>query len=325
MPETDLPLDELRRYLPDRQEPADFDAFWSATLAEARGHDRPAEFTPYDARLSEVRVYDVRFPGFGGDPVAGWLLVPAAARTPRPCVVGYLGYGGGRGFPYEWLTWPAAGYVHLLMDTRGQGGSLQPGATGDPHGSAGSSSPGMVTRGIQQPADYYYRRVFTDAVRAVDAARSHPAVDSERIAVAGGSQGGGIALAAAALADGVRAAVVDQPSLCHYRRALAVVEGNAYREIWTYLRTHRDQVEQVFDTLSYFDGVNFAARATAPALFAVGLMDEICPPSTVFAAYNHYAGRKDIRVWPYNRHEGGGQHQVVHHLDFMRAVLGEAG
>ncbi|MEW1862107.1 acetylxylan esterase [Streptomyces sp. NBC_00669] len=325
MPETDLPLDELRRYLPDRQEPPDFDAFWATTLAEARSHDRPAEFTPYDARLSEVRVYDVRFPGYGGDPVAGWLLVPAAARTPRPCVVGYLGYGGGRGFPYEWLTWPAAGYVHLLMDTRGQGGSLQPGATGDPHGSAGSSSPGMVTRGIQRPEDYYYRRVFTDAVRAVDAARAHPAVDRERVVVAGGSQGGGIALAAAALADGVRAAVIDQPSLCHYRRALSVVEGNAYREIWTYLRTHRDQVEQVFDTLSYFDGVNFAARATAPALFAVGLMDDICPPSTVFAAHNHYAGPKDIRVWPYNRHEGGGQHQVVHQLDFLRSVLGEVG
>ncbi|MFJ6677320.1 acetylxylan esterase [Actinosynnema sp. NPDC091369] len=45
-----------------------------------------------------------------------------------------------------------------------------------------------------------------------------------------------------------------------------------------------------FATLAYFDGVHFAQRATAPALFSVGLMDPIRPPSTVYAAFNHYAG-----------------------------------
>ncbi|MFC9750251.1 acetylxylan esterase [Streptomyces niveus] len=322
MPLMDLPLEELRGYLPDREEPSDFDAFWADTLEEARRHDRAPVFTPYDACLTEVDVYDVSFPGFGGDPVAGWLLVPASATGPLPCVVGFLGYGGGRGFPYEWLTWPSAGYAHLLMDTRGQGGSLQPGATGDPHGSGGSSSPGMVTRGIEDPADYYYRRVFTDAVRAVDAARTHPSVDPARIVIAGGSQGGGIALAASALSDDVSAALVNQPSLCHYRRALQVVEGNAYREIWTYLRTHRESAERVFRTLSYFDGVNFAARAHAPALFSAALMDDICPPSTVFAAYNHWSGPKDIRVWPWNRHEGGGYFQDLEQLRFLRGLPG---
>ncbi|EFL03745.1 MULTISPECIES: acetylxylan esterase [Streptomyces] len=324
MPLMDMPLEELRAYLPAREEPADFDAFWRETLAEARRHDRAPEFTPYDACLTEIDVFDVRFPGFAGDPVAGWLLVPAHATTPLPCVVGFLGYGGGRGFPHEWLSWPAAGYAHLVMDTRGQGGSLQPGATGDPHGSAGASSPGMVTRGIEDPHAYYYRRVFTDAVRAVDAARAHPAVDPARVVVAGGSQGGGIALAAAALARDVRAALVNQPSLTHYRRALDVVEGNAYREIWTYLRTHREAGERVFRTLSYFDGVNFAARATAPALFSVALMDDICPPSTVFAAHNHWAGPKEIRVWPWNRHEGGGWFQDMEQLRFLRALLASA-
>ncbi|MER3443975.1 MAG: acetylxylan esterase, partial [Meiothermus sp.] len=68
-----------------------------------------------------------------------------------------------------------------------------------------------------------------------------------------------------------------------------------YNEIAAFCRVHRDKVGQVFATLAYFDGVNFAARATAPALFSVGLMDDVCPPSTVYAAYNHYAGPKEIR------------------------------
>ena len=84
-----------------------------------------------------------------------------------------------------------------------------------------------------------------------------------------------------------------------------------------FCKVHRDQVETVFRTLSYFDGVNFAARANARALFSVALMDDICPPSTVFAAYNHYRGPKDIRVYSYNQHEGGQTFQRLEQLQFL--------
>jgi cephalosporin-C deacetylase len=107
------------------------------------------------------------------------------------------------------------------------------------------------------------------------------------------------------------------PFLCHYRRASEITDENPYAELVTYCKTHRDQVEQVFATLSYFDGVNFAARATAPALFSVALMDEVCPPSTVFAAYNHYAGPKEISVWPYNGHEGGAGFQRAAQIRYL--------
>lgn len=95
MPLMDLPLEELRGYLPDREEPSDFDAFWADTLAEARGHDRAPVFTPYDAALTEVDVYDVSFPGFGGDPVAGWLLVPPPRRG--RCRAWWVSSGTGAG------------------------------------------------------------------------------------------------------------------------------------------------------------------------------------------------------------------------------------
>jgi cephalosporin-C deacetylase len=95
-----------------------------------------------------------------------------------------------------------------------------------------------------------------------------------------------------------------------------------YGEIARYCQTHRDKTETVFRTLSYFDGVNFAARAQMKTLFSVGLMDDICPPSTVYAAYNHYAGEKDIRVYEYNYHEGGGIYHSVEKVKYLVNLLG---
>jgi cephalosporin-C deacetylase len=179
-----------------------------------------------------------------------------------------------------------------------------------------------MTRGIRSPHTYYYRRVFTDAVRAVEAAQSHEAVDAERIAVTGGSQGGGISIAAAGLSSAVKVAMPDVPFLCHYRRATEIIDTDPYAEISRYLLVHREKVEAVFDTLAYFDGVNFATRAQAQSFFSVGLMDEICPPSTVFAAYNHYAGVKDIRIWHYNHHEGGDSYQTLEKVKYLRGMWG---
>ncbi|MEO3821998.1 acetylxylan esterase [Plantactinospora sp. B24E8] len=321
----DWPLERLRDYLPERDEPADFDEFWADTLRQAREAGTPARFEPYDAGLATVEVYDVTFAGFAGQPVRGWFLVPAHLEGRLPCVVSYIGYGGGRGLPHEWLTWSAAGYAHLVMDTRGQGSNgYYVGDTPDPDPAGLPQTPGFMTRGLTDPRSYYYRRVFTDAVRAVDAVREHPRVDPERVVVTGGSQGGGITLAVAGLVDGLAAVLPDVPFLCHYRRATEITDANPYQELVTYLKTHRNHVETAFRTLSYFDGVNFAARATAPTLFSVALMDAVCPPSTIFAAYNHYAGtEKEITVWPYNGHEGGAGFQFPRQAELLRRILGK--
>ncbi len=317
MPRFDLPLEELRDYRPEVAEPADFDAFWARTLAESRALARPAQLTRVDSPLRAVEVYDVRFSGFAGDPIAGWLLLPADGSDPLPAVVEYRGYGGGRGLPHEKLSWAASGYAHLVMDTRGQGsGWGTGGVTADPHGSA-PATPGFMTRGIESPDDYYYRRVFTDAVLAVDAVRSVARVDPARVAVTGESQGGGIAIAAAGLCEGLVGAMPDVPFLCHFTRAVGMTDSNPYYEIVRYLSVHRGASERVFSTLSYFDGVNFAKRATVPALFSVALLDPICPPSTVFAARNHWAGPAEIADYPFNEHEGGQGYQWERQAAFL--------
>jgi cephalosporin-C deacetylase len=236
-------------------------------------------------------------------------------------VVEYIGYGGGRGMPLNWLTWPAAGYATLVMDTRGQGSTWLQGDTPDPEPDGSNAHhPGFMTRGVLNPKTYYYRRVFTDAVRAIETALSFQEVDPARIAITGTSQGGGITIAAAGLSPEVKIAMPDVPYLCHYRRATQITDEHPYKEISNYLKVHRDKIETVFSTLSYFDGLSFAARSHARAFFSVGLMDTICPPSTVYAAYNHYAGDKQIRIYEYNNHEGGGVYHMEARLAYLHSI-----
>ena len=329
MPQFDLPLDQLVSYLPDREEPADFDDFWRRTLDEQDAeHPLEAVFEPVDTGLTEIVTEDVTFTGFGGQPVKAWLHRPARATGPLPTVVTYIGYGGGRGLRHEHVLHAAAGRAHLVMDNRGQGSGHQVGDTGD-SGQTGAHAAGFLTSGIDSPETYFYRRIFTDAERAVRVARGHDAVDTSAVMVSGGSQGGALCLAAAALTElrdglgepALRAAIVDVPFLAHVRRASVITGARPYGELVEYLHTHRDRVEQAFRTLSYVDGVNLAARITVPGLFSVGLMDEVCPPSTVYAAYNHYAGPKEMVVYPYNGHENGGPFQEAEHLRFATESL----
>lgn len=316
----DLSLEELREYRPQREEPADFDEFWRETLAAAGSHPLALAHEPVDTGLRLISVDDVTFAGYGGQPIKAWLVRPADAAGPLPCVVEYCGYGGGRGLPHEQLFWAAAGYAHLLMDTRGQGGGWRVGATPDDADGAGPSISGYMTRGIQSPETYYYRRLFTDAVRAVEAARAHPAVDASRVYVKGGSQGGGMAIAVSGLVGDLSGVLTDVPFLQCFRRATEITDSYPYKEIGAFLATQRSKVDEVFNTLSYFDGLNFAARANAPAFYSVALMDDVCPPSTVFASYNHYAGAKEIRVYPYNGHEGGGPFSEPAQLEYLRKL-----
>lgn len=319
---TDLDEAGLRAYRSTYQPPADFDEFWRRTL-EAAGE------VPLDVRIERVEtglrtidVYDVTFAGYGGHPVRAWLRLPrlplrdaasgGGADRPLPGVVQFHGYGSGRGHALDNLLWASAGYAHLLMDARGQGGGYAGGDTGDPVGSGGPTTPGFLTRGLESPETYYYRRVFVDAVRAVAVLRGHADVDPSRVAVIGASQGGGIALAVAGLVpDQVSALYAQAPFLCDIRRATRITDAAPYRELAEYLATHRTSTERVFATLGYFDGLGFAGRATAPAWFTAGLMDGVCPPSTAFGAYQVYGGPKEINLWEYNGHEAGGPEDLA--------------
>jgi cephalosporin-C deacetylase len=309
MPFPDLIQPELGAYQSAVSMPANFSSFWEATIAGARAVGGAVSITPAETTLRSVEAFDVTFPGFGGHPIKGWLVLPAQRSGRLPLVVQYLGYGGGRGFPHEQLHWAASGYAYFRMDTRGQGSGWAMGATADPVGTT-PSIPGVMTKGVLDKNDYYYRRLFTDAVRAVDMLVAQDFVDADRIAVCGGSQGGGIALAVAGIDRRIKAVMTDVPFLCDYPRAVQKASKDPYLEVVRFLAQHRDKKAIVFDTLNYFDGVNFARQARAAALFSVAVMDETCPPSTVYGAFNAYAGGDKTMVeYEFNNHEGGGAFQ----------------
>ncbi|MDQ0826039.1 cephalosporin-C deacetylase [Arthrobacter sp. B2I5] len=338
MPTVDMPLQDLRNYTSAARKPHDFDAFWDETLAEARAVPLAPAYSPVENLLPLIDSFDVSFAGYGGDRIRGWLHLPAH-RSPSkrlPAVVQYIGYSGGRGLVQQDTTWAQAGYAHFIMDTRGQGYGGITGATPDPHPSAGDMAhPGLMTRGLASKEDYYYRRLYVDAFRAIETVQSFPQVDSDNVVLAGISQGGGLALAAAGLSagrlNGIRAVLADVPFLQDLPRAINLAQRGPYPEITAFLSRHRNHHEHVLEVLNYFDGVHLARRATAPALFSVALLDDVCPPSTVFASYNSYGtGRprpreqgptKSIEVYHFNGHEGGQEHHWVRQLAYLNESL----
>src|SRR5258708_31042682 len=118
----DLPLDELRQYRPPVEEPADFDEFWASELAAAAASAAGPVFAPAQTQIQHAGVFDVTFPGYAGDPIKGWLLLPHESPPDRAFVVEYVGYGGGRGGPFEGLTWSRAGHPPLLLAPPRHGG-----------------------------------------------------------------------------------------------------------------------------------------------------------------------------------------------------------
>jgi cephalosporin-C deacetylase len=315
----DKPLAELELYKPSLTRQRDFDAFWEQTLKESA--DQPLNVTLEEVRypVERITVYRVHYDGFGlATRITGWYLVPkdhyrleSEGRTPT--IVHYHGYSGGKGVPGSYLHWALQGYCVFTVDTRGQTGDTPDNA----HYSSGSFI-GYMTKGIDHPSTYYYRYVYMDCVRAVDFLRTCPEVGS--IALTGGSQGGGLTLATAALASdkGVVAAMPDVPFLCHFERAVEVCLNGPYQELVNLWKMRPRAVQDHYSTLSYFDCMNLASRITCPILMSVALLDTMCPPSTGFAVYNHLTStEKEMRVYPYNEHEGGG---AIHEEEKYRFV-----
>lgn len=323
MPWFDLSESELSERRIATREPDDLDEFWSTRVTRARDLAKPIELRRYAPEAyGDLPVYDVEFSGADGDRIKGWYLRPAGTEDERlPVVVTFIGYGGGRGLPTEHTTLPATGFAQFVMDTRGQGGQWTIGATGDT-GGGGPEYPGVMTRGLSDPNGYYYGRLFVDAVRAVEEASGLADVDPARVAVMGTSQGGGLALAAAALCgDQVRLCQAQVPFLCDIQRAITITQKDPYAEIARFLSQHVSLVPTALNTLRYFDCALLARRITARCLLSVGLMDDICPPSTVYAAYHEITAPKELVVSPFGTHAVPSE-RVEGALAHLRRYLG---
>ena len=299
----DMPLEELETYQGTNPRPADFDEYWAAGLAELDEIDPQIELIPADFQTPSAACFHLYFTGVGGARVHAKLLRPRDAAEPHPAILMFHGYSGDAGDWSSKLGYVAQGYTVAALDCRGQGGRSE-----DVGGSKGWTLRGHIVRGLgDDPEKMLYRQIFLDTAQLARIVMKMPQVDPERVGATGGSQGGGLTLACAALEPGIKRLAPVFPFLCDYQRVWKLdLAENAYAELREYFRRfdpRHEQEEAIFTQLGYVDVQYLATRIQGEVLMGVGLMDKICPPSTQFAAYNKIAAPKSLLFYPDFGHE----------------------
>lgn len=182
----------------------------------------------------------------------------------------------------------------FLLNIRGHGNSkdnINPGF------------PGFLQFNLKDREKYIYRGAFMDCVRAVDFLYSRAEVDTNFIVVEGGSQGGAMSIATAALDNQrIKLCIAAVPFLSDFRDYFKIAFWPA-NEFTEFVNNNSDfSWDKVFENLSYFDIKNLAPWVKCPVLMSVGLKDTTCPPHINFAAYNQLKSKKEYLVFPENGH-----------------------
>ena len=299
----DLPLEKLISYEGTNPRPEDFDAYWDASLEEMRMVQPDIELVPAKFQTPYAECLDLYFTGVGKARIHARLVRPRHARGANPAALMFHGYSGNAGDWSDKLPYAAMGFTVAALDCRGQGGSSQ-----DTGGHSGMTWHGHIIRGIDgSPQNLMYRSIFLDAAQLAYIVMDMDHVDPTRVGVTGPSQGGALTLACAALAPEIKRAAPVFPFLCDYRRVWELdLDTNAYAELRDYFRW-RDPLHlreaEIFTRLGYIDVQYLCPRIQADTYMAISLRDQICPPSTQFAAYNKIAAPKRLELYPDFAHE----------------------
>lgn len=304
MPLIDKPLPELYEYTGRNPRPEDFDAYWAEALEELAGVDPQPELRRNDdLKSGSCESFDLWFTGVGGARIYAKYQRPEG-RNNCPAVLFFHGYSANSGDWSERLGYTAEGFCTAAMDCRGQGGLSE-----DVGGVQGTTLRGHIVRGLgdPDPRKLLFRSVFLDTVQLARVVMSFDEVDADRIGATGGSQGGALTLACAALEPRIRKAFAIYPFLCDYQRVWEMdLAEHAYGELREFFRRHdplHQREREIFRRLGYIDCQFLAQKIQADVAMAIGLMDPICPPSTQFAAYNRIMGSKDLIIYPDYGHE----------------------
>ncbi|NLF32232.1 MAG: acetylxylan esterase [Planctomycetes bacterium] len=300
----DMPLEKLRTYQGITPRPADFDAYWERALEEMRATDPAPAIAPAAFQAPCAECSDLFFTGVGGARIYAKLMRPRGLTRPGPALLMFHGYAGSSGDWLNGLGYAAAGFTVAAMDCRGQGGRSE-----DVGGVRGNTQHGHIIRGLDDAPDkLLFRQIYLDTAQLARVVMGLDGVDPGRVGATGGSQGGGLTLACAALVPSIRRAAPTFPFLCDYRRVWEMDQAKgAYTELAEYFRRFdplHERENEIFTTLGYIDVQHLAPRIRAEVSMAVGLMDTICPPSTQFAAYNKIDSAKSLVLYPDFTHEG---------------------
>ncbi len=299
----DLPVEELKKYEGRNPRPADFDAYWERALEEMRAVKPETTLVPVDMKAPFVECFDMFFTGVGGARIHAKLMRPAQPAKPGPAVVFFHGYSGNSSDWNERFGYVAAGFTVAVLDVRGQGGLSE-----DVGGHKGNTLNGQIIRGLDgKPEDLLFRSIYLDCAQLIYLVMDMPQVDRSRVGAIGGSQGGGLTLAAAGLVPELNRAAPYYPFLCDYLRVWEMdLAKDAYAELKQYFRwfdPRHERREAIFTRLGYIDAQFLAARIRCRTLMLTGLMDTVCPPSSQFAAFNKITAPKEVIFYPDFGHE----------------------
>jgi len=304
MPILDMPLHELKNFKGLNERPADIDAYWDKAIAEMEALGTDCELIPSEFQVPNAECFDLWFTGVGGARVHGQYLRPTRREGKIPAVLMFHGYTGDCGSFSSKLNYVCAGFAVAAIDCRGQGGISE-----DVGGVKGNTYHGQIIRGLEDPdpEKLMYRSLFLDTAQLARIVMAMDEVDETRVGATGGSQGGGLTLACAALTPTLNRAAPMMPFLCDYRRVWEMdLAKDAYSELTEFFRhtdPRHEKEEFYFTKLGYIDNQHIAHRIRAKVKMFTGLMDNICPPSTQFAAYNKITSEKDVVIYPDFAHE----------------------
>lgn len=304
MPIIDMPVKELEKYTGTNPKPEDFDAYWSKALDEMKSTNPEVTLTKSKFQALNAECYDMYFTGVNGARVYAKHLRPANISGKIPAVLLFHGYSGSSGNWMDKLAYVQAGCAVFALDVRGQGGKSE-----DVGGVLGNTLHGHIIRGLDNndPQKLLFRDIFLDTAELANIAMGMDFIDETKVYAYGGSQGGALTLACAALEPRVAKAVMNYPFLCDYKRVWDLdLDVNAYAELREYLRhfdPRHERENEIFTKLGYIDLQYLASRIKADVIMNTGLMDTICPPSTQYAAYNKMTCRKKHILYPDFGHE----------------------
>jgi cephalosporin-C deacetylase-like acetyl esterase len=221
---------------------------------------------------------------------------------------------------YSTFAMPNWGYqeddiISLVLNIRGHGNSRD---VVNP----GYSYPGVLEYFLNDKELYFYRGAYMDCTRAVDFLFSRQEVDTARVAVEGGSQGGALSFATAALNNTrIHYCMPNVPFLSDFKEYFKVASWPG-GEMTRYASEHPNfGMYKIYETLSYFDIRNLAGWIRCPLFMACGLKDDVCPPRINFAAYNQVTTPKEYVVYPESGHGLCPEYGILKR-EKMRANLG---
>ena len=286
---------------PTAKLPADFESFWTAQKAELAKIPLDAKIEPVAQDNATIDLFEVSFANINGLRSHGYLAKPKGA-TSLPIMISQPGMGVHPNGLKEsrWVIGNAAlGFLALDMSAHDIPMERTP-----EDEARWKKFMGYPYIGSDDRMTYYYRQVFTGMVRGIDYMTSRPEWNHKAIISSGGSQGGGLAIIAAALDPRITAVVSVAPALGEHTGPLHGRPDAAPNNL-IMGRDKKTPDPKIIDATAYYDTVNFARFVKVPVLMSSGLIDPACPPTTVLSIYNSLPGPKKLDLVPLLGHNQG--------------------